>query len=325
MLTMNLNLFCIAALCFLYNIEVNEGKKKWRICAGKYKQRRGPFGDNSMNQKSLYRYRDNNTNMANYLRDWKYIQWERVREVFLKVDRKDFVYDMPYQDIPKHLGYCSWISSPHTVAHILDLCYLNLHRGAKVLEIGSGSGYMATLMAHLVGPKGHVTGLEHMIDICIESIANISLNHIGLIENQTIDIIHKDGRNGHAEGGPYDCIIASCAYPEWPTHLEDQLANGGRLVVPVGREGELQNLTIMDKLLKGTKYWFVEEHCSFEPLMYADQQEKRFIANQHFATVSDQLSTTPLVLDQHWINSEALSDKSAYQRLKNSSDMQGSW
>lgn len=276
-----------------------------------------------MTQKSLWRYKDNNTKMVNYLVDWKYIQWEKVRETFLKVDRKDFVYDMPYQDIPKHSGFCSWVSAPHTIAHILDLCYLNLHRGAKVLEIGSGSGYLATLMAHLVGPTGHVTGLEHMMDICIDSIVNISTNHIDLIRNQTIEIIHKDGREGHVEGGPYDCIIASCAFPEWPVHLEDQLANGGRLVVPVGREGELQNLTIMDKLLLGTKYWFVEEHCSFEPLMREQEQEKRFLQGDHFVTRP--LTTTTVTESSNWARSEFLHDCSYYQKLKNSSVFKGEW
>lgn len=91
----------------------------------------------------------------------------------------------------KHIHIIIVPSPMFQVAKIIDLAYLNLHRGARVLEIGSGSGYMATIMAHLVGPTGHVTGLEHMLDICAESIANISINHIELIENQTIDIICK--------------------------------------------------------------------------------------------------------------------------------------
>lgn len=320
-----MNISSVLVLYILCYLGESEGKRMWRICAGKWKQRRGPFGDNSIKQKSLWRYRDNNTRMVNMLVDWHYIKWEKVREVFTRVDRKDFVYDMPYQDIPKHLGYCSWASAPHTVAKIIDLAYLNLHRGARVLEIGSGSGYMATIMAHLVGPTGHVTGLEHMLDICAESIANISINHIELIENQTIDIIYKDGRHGHEEGGPYDLIVASCAFPEWPKHLEDQVANGGRLLVPVGREGQLQNITIMDKMLLGTKYWFTEDVCSFEPLMKEADQEKRFRDQNHFVTLH--LTSTTVTESSNWVRSDNpdVMNCSYYQRWKNSSAFKGEW
>lgn len=309
-------------LCYIYQ---NDSKKTFRLCLGKHKIRRDPLGDNSLKQKSLWRYRDSNTAMVNYLQDWGYIKWQKIKDVFLKVDRKDFVYEKPYEDIPKHLGYCSWISSPHTVATILDLVYLNLHKGAKVLEIGSGSGYLLTLMAHLVGPTGHVTGLEHMMDICIDSIANVSLHHIGLIANETIDIIHRDGRDGYPEGGPYDCIIASCAFPEWPTHLEDQIANGGRLVVPVGQEGQIQNLTVMDKLLLGTKYWYTHAPCSFEPLADAEEQEEKSHKNETYVTVSRGITSTTEKIESNWVRSEIANDFSYYRRYKNTSAFKGEW
>lgn len=83
----------------------------------------------------------------------------------LAVDRGDFCSVAPYADTPQSIGHNATISAPHMHAHALELLRDQLHPGARVLDVGSGSGYLAACMALMVGPTGHVVGIEH-IKVC---------------------------------------------------------------------------------------------------------------------------------------------------------------
>lgn len=159
------------------------------------------------------------------------------------------------KDNPVPLVEGQTISAPHMVAILLETA--QPEPGDACLEIGAGSGWLAALLAHIVEPGGHVTGLE-----IHAKLANMAQANTQAIDNTTI--IHGDGSLGHPPNAPYDVIIVSCGAPEIPDPLIEQLAQGGRLVIPVGPRGH-QRLHRITKTPQGPK----EEDlgpCAFVPL-----------------------------------------------------------
>jgi len=104
--------------------------------------------------------------------------------------------------------------------------------GDKILDVGSGSGWTAVLLAHIVGEKGKVIGMERIKELCDFGINNVSKYH--LIEGGRVKIICADGTKGYVNEAPYDRILVSAAAREVPKELKKQLKVGGRLVIPVG-------------------------------------------------------------------------------------------
>jgi protein-L-isoaspartate(D-aspartate) O-methyltransferase len=141
-----------------------------------------------------------------------------------------------YDDEPVPLGsdYAT-VSAPHMVA--LQLESAELRKGANLLEIGSGSGYLLAVAAEIVGPSGHLVGVE--VDAGLATRSRATLARLGV--DATIRI--RDGRASVPEGSVFDAVLVSCAstilYPSWVAAL----AEGGRLVAPVGTPVE-QVLTV---------------------------------------------------------------------------------
>jgi protein-L-isoaspartate(D-aspartate) O-methyltransferase len=103
--------------------------------------------------------------------------------------------------------------------------------GDKVLDIGSGSGWTSALLAHIVGKKGKVIGMERIKSLCDFGKNNIS--KYNLIEGGRVEIICADGTKGYVNEAPYQRILVSAAAKEIPRELKKQLAVGGRMVIPV--------------------------------------------------------------------------------------------
>lgn len=136
-------------------------------------------------------------------------------------------------------------------AYALEMLYDKLVPGARVLDVGSGSGYLTACIARLIQPSGKAVGIEHIPELVELSKRNISKNARSLLDDGTIEIIVGDGRLGYPQGGPYDAIHVGAAAPSRPNALIDQLKPGGRLVVPVGVGS--QQMMIYDKSEDGTK------------------------------------------------------------------------
>ena len=183
----------------------------------------------------------------------------RVKDAMLRVDRGVFVAGnesggaagrSAYQDSPQRLGHAATISAPHMHAYYLELLASHLVEGAKSLDVGSGSGYLTTVMAMMT--QREAIGVEHVPELVTRSRANITRWAANLTWNKptTVDvhvpkILERDGFTGYPEGGPYRAIHVGAAAPEIPQTLVEQLDVGGRLVVPVGTES--QELLVIDK------------------------------------------------------------------------------
>jgi protein-L-isoaspartate(D-aspartate) O-methyltransferase len=165
------------------------------------------------------------------------IRDERVLEAMLAIPRHEFVppdqAHLAYIDAPLPIGNNQTISQPYIVALMTEL--LCLKGEETVLEIGTGSGYQAAILAHLAKK---VYSIERIPELAARARA---LLHLLQLEN--IEVIDGDGSCGLAEHAPYQAIIVTASAPEVPKPLEDQLSDGGRLVVPVGsRVGQVLEL-----------------------------------------------------------------------------------
>ena len=117
----------------------------------------------------------------------------------------------------------------------------------KALDVGFGSGYLTVAMSKMMEDKGTAVGIEHIKELCDFANKNISKHHKDLLDTKKVILINGDGRKGCPEYGPYDCIHVGAAAAQLPQPLIDQLANGGRLVIPVGEQGGDQYINIIDK------------------------------------------------------------------------------
>ncbi len=165
---------------------------------------------------------------------------------FRAVDRVHFVPSAlageAYADYPLPIGQGQTISQPSTVAFMLE--QLQPEVGQRVLEVGAGSGYVAALLAKVVGQTGHVFALE-----VLPELVDVARQHLARYHFSQLELIEADGSRGYPEQAPYGRIIVSAAAPELPRELKDQLTIGGRLVAPIG--GYSQDIVLIERTLEG--------------------------------------------------------------------------
>jgi protein-L-isoaspartate(D-aspartate) O-methyltransferase len=147
-----------------------------------------------------------------------------------------------YQDRALPIGSGQTISQPYVVALMTEL--LEPSKQQKVLEIGTGSGYQAAVLAALVG---HVYTIEIVPELAQSAAA--ALKSIGV---RNVTVRSGDDYQGWLEKAPFDRIVLTAAPPEIPQALVDQLRPGGRMVAPVGDSPFAQSLLVVDKLADGT-------------------------------------------------------------------------
>uniref|UniRef100_A0A8D8WJR1 protein-L-isoaspartate(D-aspartate) O-methyltransferase n=1 Tax=Cacopsylla melanoneura TaxID=428564 RepID=A0A8D8WJR1_9HEMI len=210
---------------------------------------------------------ESNDEMIQALKQFNHIQSPQVESVMRSIDRRRFIerpiMNNPYWDIPQSLGFGSVMSSPKVHAQALEILKEHLKPGARVLDIGSGSGYLTACMAHMVGPKGKVYAVEHIEDLVEQANRTMHTYYPNLMEHGRVEFVAGDGREGHKEGAPYDVIYVGGAVHYYPFKLIQQLAAGGKLLSPVGEYGEQslmfyakhsKDLHISGKALGDTKY-----------------------------------------------------------------------
>lgn len=184
---------------------------------------------------------------------------KRVVEAMKRVPREAFVppeqYRAAYDDRPLSIGFGQTISQPFIVALMVQA--LALEGQEKVLELGTGSGYVAAILGELAGS---VTTVE-----CIPELAESARQIVDRLGYSNVEI-HVAGKTlGWPEGAPYDAIIVSAGAPTVPQALLKQLTWNGRLVIPVGSRWQ-QELLKVTKLRKGNRTENLGG-CYFVPLI----------------------------------------------------------
>ncbi|AJC70852.1 protein-L-isoaspartate O-methyltransferase [Thermococcus guaymasensis DSM 11113] len=172
---------------------------------------------------------------------------ERVKEAFLKLPRYLFVEEKyrkyAHLDEPLPIPAGQTISAPHMVAIMLQLA--ELKPGMNVLEVGTGSGWNAALMAELV--KGEVYTIERIPELV--EFARRNLERAGI---KNVHVILGDGSKGFPPKAPYDRIIVTAGAPEVPKPLIEQLKPRGKLIIPVGSYHLWQDLLEVIKMKDGS-------------------------------------------------------------------------
>jgi protein-L-isoaspartate(D-aspartate) O-methyltransferase len=210
--------------------------------------------------------------LCDRLKERRYLKSDSVYKAMMQVDRADFTRIGPYEDRPQPINYNVTISAPHMHAYCLELLKDHLKEGGRALDVGFGSGYLTVAMSKMIGDKGVVVGIEHIKELCDFAKKNISKNHKHLLDSKNLILIEGDGREGYSECAPYNCIHVGAAAETIPPALVEQLANGGRLVIPVGHQGDSQYITIVDKDSNGKISTRRELEVSYVPLTSIKKQ-----------------------------------------------------
>ena len=166
---------------------------------------------------------------------------DRVLDVMGDVPRHLFVAedlrDEAYMDGPLSIGFDQTISQPYIVAFMTEV--LKVEQQHSVLEIGTGCGYQSAVLSSLAK---HVISLER-----IKELAESAQRRLMELDYSNVDVVHGNGWNGYKQKAPFDRIIVTAGANKIPKALLDQLANGGILVIPVGKIMFSQTLRIISK------------------------------------------------------------------------------
>ncbi|MBI4912124.1 MAG: protein-L-isoaspartate(D-aspartate) O-methyltransferase [Acidobacteria bacterium] len=187
------------------------------------------------------------------------IRDRRVLEAMASVPRHEFVLapfrDSAYEDRPLPIGRGQTISQPYIVARMAEA--LELKGKERLLEVGSGSGYAAAVFGRLAA---EVYGIElepELNDRAVKVLASLGVRNVHLRAG--------DGFQGWPAQAPFDAIVLSCAAPELPAPLWEQLRMGGVAVMPEGEAGRVQRLVRIRKTIQGPRKE-VLELVAFVPL-----------------------------------------------------------
>lgn len=184
-----------------------------------------------------------------------------ILDAFRTVPREAFVDEgqrpSAYQDHPLPIGAGQTISQPYIVALMIEAAEIS--PGDVVLEVGSGSGYAAAVMGRIARAVIGVERQHELVGSARERLHRLGYDNIGIVEG--------DGTRGWPDEAPFDAIVAAAAGSHVPSSLIDQLAPGGRLVMPIGEPADVQDLI---KVVKRPDGSLVEENLGsvrFVPLI----------------------------------------------------------
>ncbi len=205
--------------------------------------------------------------MVQLLKDYYGISNQAILRAMAKVPRHLFIPEKfrdkseAYGDHPCPIGYGQTISQPYIVAYMTEK--LDIKAGEKVLEIGTGSGYQAAVLAEL--------GAQVFTIEIIPELAEHARKVLKQQGYENVKVITGDGYKGLPEEAPFDAIIVTCAPPEMPEALLKQLKDGGRLIAPVGSFEQRLIITVR----RGDKFIQKEDLLvRFVPMVKEEKDKK---------------------------------------------------
>lgn len=149
--------------------------------------------------------------------------------------------DAAYEDVPLPIGHGQTISQPYIVALMTELARIG--PGSRVLEVGTGSGYQAAVLA--------ACGAEVWTIEIVAPLAERAARDLARLGYERVHVRAGDGYRGWPEHAPFDAIVVTAAPPEVPAPLREQVRVGGRIVIPVGETGALQSLEVHERTEDG--------------------------------------------------------------------------
>jgi protein-L-isoaspartate(D-aspartate) O-methyltransferase len=170
---------------------------------------------------------------------------QHILDAFLAVPREEFVAEeyrhLAYGDHPLPIEAGQTISQPYIVALMIQAA--GIKAGDKVLEVGAGSGYAAAVIGRIAAEVIAIERQHELIEIARERLERLGLRNVAILEG--------DGTRGAPEHAPFDAILAAASGSHVPAALVDQLGEGGRIVMPVGEPGWVQELVKVTKSADG--------------------------------------------------------------------------
>ncbi len=200
------------------------------------------------------------------------IQTQKVYDAFVNTDRGDYSKYNPYMNLAQTIEYNAVISQP--LLHVTDMEALrdHIYPGARVLDVGCGSGYLCVAFSKMMNDQGLVVGIEHIKELAELSVTNISKSNKELLEKGIIKIFEGDGRLGVKDYAPYNAINVGAVSDQPPQEILDQLAPGGRLVMPLGSNDKDQYIYIIDKDKNGKLTSYKSLSVKYVPLGDKEKQ-----------------------------------------------------
>jgi protein-L-isoaspartate(D-aspartate) O-methyltransferase len=174
------------------------------------------------------------------------ITGKRILDAFREVPREKFIGDefahLAYGDHPLPIEAQQTISQPYIVALMIEAAGIGLRD--KVLEVGAGSGYAAAVISRIAGKVIAIERQHELVEVARGRMTRLGLDNVEIVEG--------DGTRGCPEHAPFDAILAAASGSHVPRPLTEQLADGGRLVMPVGNPGSVQQLVKVTKADDGS-------------------------------------------------------------------------
>jgi len=207
------------------------------------------------------KYRSALNDLINYLKNSRLLTDDKVESAFKNIPRHEFVpeseLENAYDNEPLPIMKNQTISQPGVVSKMTE--WLDVRKGQKILEIGTGSGWQSAILSYLVG-DGIVFSVERH-----SKLVKFAQDNLKKLKIDNVHVVLGDGSMGYPEGSPYDRIIITAACTEIPLPLLDQLGENGFIIAPVGDTS--QSLVLLQKTTKGIVEIKNESHYVFVPLV----------------------------------------------------------
>jgi len=200
-------------------------------------------------------------NLIHFLKNTRFLNDDDIESAIRNIPRHEFVLDSEldyaYCNEPLPIMKNQTISQPAVVSRMTE--WLDVKKGQKILEIGTGSGWQSAILSYLVG-QGSVYSVERHPELI-----KFAQDHLKKFNIDNVHLILGDGSQGYPEASPYDRIIITAACTEIPSPLFDQLSENGLIIAPVGDTS--QSLVLLKKTSRGIIEIKNESNYVFVPLL----------------------------------------------------------